>query len=479
MPLTPPASIAPLLAKPVAVFGAGVSGEGVRALLAALGVGAKVYDEKGTDFTAAAARQHMLAIYSPGFAPEHPWFARARAAGVEALGEVDFASLFWRGKIVAITGTNGKTTLTEFLTHALRTMGGDAHATGNIGHSFSCLVVERDGGKSDAIAVCEISSFQAETLKHFQADTTLWTNFAEDHLERHPTLEAYFAAKWNLVARTKPLSGNPSKSWERLYAPTERHAAGESGRKAPPTAKPASGQGAGGTQAAFLGSSVCRFAEKFQRPRQTVVCVPTEAQPADPQLAGTAFADYPQRENFLLAQAWWRAERLDEAKLYAAARSFHVGRHRLTRVREIGGITFWNDSKATNFHAVEAALARFDAPVILIAGGKAKGGDLAGFVHRIAGRVHHVVLIGATSPELASHCVASRVAHSSCPSLAEAVRRAAELAPAGGHVLLSPGFASFDQFRNYEDRGEQFEQLVRELPASSLGQHRASAPSLR
>ena len=130
-------------------------------------------------------------------------------------------------------------------------------------------------------------------------------------------------------------------------------------------------------------------------------------------------------------------------------------------------MTFWNDSKATNFHAVESALARFDAPVVLIAGGKAKGGDLAGFVHRMAPRVKHALLIGETSTELAFHCAAFRVAHTSCATLAEAVQRAAELAERGGNVLLSPGFASFDMFRGYADRGEQFERLVRDLAAAT------------
>src|SRR6185503_5373956 len=143
---------------------------------------------------------------------------------------------------------------------------------------------------------------------------------------------------------------------------------------------------------------------------------------------------------------------LDEGVLYAAARTFKLGRHRLTRVMECEGVTYWNDSKGTNFHAVEAALAGLSAPVVLIAGGKSKGADLAGFVHRIAAHAKHIVLIGETSPELAFQCSAFRVAHTTCGTLAEAVRRATELAAPGEHVLLSPGFASFDMFRNYEER---------------------------
>jgi UDP-N-acetylmuramoylalanine--D-glutamate ligase len=431
MPLNPPAFLKPALARPVAILGGGVSGEGVRALLAALGAQAKVYDsraDKGVDFSAVAAKEHALVVFSPGFAPEHAWLQRARAAGALSVGELDLAALLWRGRLIAITGTNGKTTLTEFVTHALGGVGRDAHATGNIGHAFAQLVADKRGGAKDMFAICEVSSFQAETLQHFRADATLWTNLAEDHLERHPGLESYFAAKWNLVTHTAP-------------------------------------------GAVFAGSSVQWHARRFDRPAHSMNAVPTERVSADAKLAGTVFAEYPQRENFLLAQAWWRANGLDEAALYAAARTFKLGRHRLAEFGTHEGVTFWNDSKATNFHAVESALARFTAPVVLIAGGKSKGGDLAGFVHRIAPRVKHAVLIGETSNELAFHCAAFRVAHTTCPSFTEAVRRAAELADAGEHVLLSPGFASFDMFRNYEDRGNQFEQLVRNLrtPAGNLG----------
>ena len=424
MPPNTSVFVSPLLGKPVAIFGGGISGEGVQALLAALGATGRVYDAKGADFTAKAAAGHALAVFSPGFVPAHPWLLRARDAGVECLAELDFAALGWRGRIVAVTGTNGKTTLTEFLTYALRTIGRDAWATGNIGHAFSQLVADTAGGTKDALAICEVSSFQAEVLRHLRPGATLWTNFAEDHLERHPGLEAYFSAKWNLVTRTPP-------------------------------------------GAVLAGSSVQRYAEKFDRPLPAASCVATEGAPADPRLAGTVFADYPQRENFLLAAAWWRAEGLDEGALLAAAGTFQLGRHRLARVADHDGVAFWNDSKATNFHAVEAALAKFRAPVILIAGGKGKGGDLAGFVHRIAPRVQHAMLIGATSAELAFQCAACRVAHTSCASLDEAVRRAAELAAPGDQVLLSPGFASFDQFRDYEDRGDQFERLVRDLGAAA------------
>ena len=430
MPLSIPEFLRPLLAHPVAIFGGGVSGRAVAALVAKLGGTGVIFDQKGGDgaltaFRGAAASTHHLVVYSPGFPPTHPWIAEARAAGAICLAELDFASLFWRGSLVAITGTNGKTTLTEFLTHALRSIDRDAYATGNIGFSFSQLVADRNGGAPDSIAVCEVSSFQAETLRHFRADAALWTNFAEDHLERHGTMEEYFQSKWRLFERT--VGGH-----------------------------------------VFAGTSVQRHAEKFGQTLPVEAYVNTEGLPGDVLLRGTVFAHYPQRENFLIAAAWWRSHGLRETALYAAAQSFTLGEHRLARVAVRGGVTWWNDSKATNFHAVEAAVAGFASPVILIAGGKSKGGDVAAFVRRIAPQVKHAFFIGETRNVLATFAGASALPHAACTDLAEAVRRAAAIAVAGDNILLSPGFSSFDQFKNYEDRGRQFVALVNNNVGASV-----------
>ncbi len=437
MKLHPPGLLAPLLAAPVAILGGGVSGRAAHLLVGRLGGRAVLFDEHGagggrTVFAAAEARAHPLVVFSPGFPPSHPWLAAARAAGACCLPELDFAALCWRGSVLAVTGTNGKTTLTEFLAHALRGLGRDAAATGNVGHAFAQLVAETDGGGPEATAVVEVSSFQAELLGRLRAGAVLWTNFAEDHLERHGTLDRYFAAKWNLLARA------PAAGW-------------------------------------FVGPSVARFAAGAGAVLPPASVVAVGARSADSRLRGTVFADAPQRDNFLLAAAWWRAAGLPEAALLAAAGSFRLGPHRLAPVAVRDGVTWWDDSKATNFHAVEAALAGFTAPVILIAGGKSKGGDLAAFVGRVAPRVRHCCLIGETRAALAAACAAHAVACTDCGVLEAAVRRAAALARPGDHVLLSPAFASFDQFQGYADRGAQFTALVRGLaarpePAASLPQ---------
>ncbi len=423
MPLVVPNFLRERLARPVGVLGSGVSGAGVLALLARLGVPGRVYDQKGEEFTANLAAGHGLIVYSPGFNPHHPWIETARSAGAMCLGEMDFGSLFWQGQIIGVTGTNGKTTSTEFLVHALELAGRRAVAAGNIGSPLTQFAAAMDGGGPDLTAVCEVSSFQSELLAHFTADALIWTNFAEDHLDRHGSIEAYFAAKWELVVRT-------------------------------PSAR------------VFAGDSVRRFALKFGRQLPSSSWIATEGLAPDERLAGTAFATYPQRENFVLAAAWWRSAGLPETTLLTAAKNFHPGRHRLAHVGTFDGIDYWNDSKATNFHAVEAALAGFESTVVLIAGGRSKGGDLAGFVGRIAPKVSHVLLIGETAAALAAVCKQRGVPHSECVSLEEAVRRAAALP--GANVLLSPGFSSFDMFRDYGDRGDRFERAVCELHAARV-----------
>ena len=181
MPFLIPDFIKPFLAEPVAVFGGGVSGQAVLDLLKRLGAKGVLFDERQHDarrtFSATDAAAHRLVVFSPGFRVEHPWLETALKAGCTSLGETDFAALFWRGTVLAITGTNGKTTLTEFLTHALRSMKRDARATGNVGFPFSALVAETEGGVFDDVAVCEVSSFQSETFVHFRADAALWIKF--------------------------------------------------------------------------------------------------------------------------------------------------------------------------------------------------------------------------------------------------------------------------------------------------------------
>jgi UDP-N-acetylmuramoylalanine--D-glutamate ligase len=276
----------------------------------------------------------------------------------------------------------------------------------------------------ESIAVCELSSFQTEGLKYFEAEVSIWSNFAEDHLERHETMEAYFHAKYNLVRRTM-------------------------------------------NSLVFHGSSVSDFAGKFGLELPAACEVSLEELGPDKRVAGTVFGKGPQRENFLLVLALWRQLGLPEKKLVEAAKSFELLAHRLAHVGDVRGVGFWDDSKATNFHAALAAAASFEQPVVWIGGGKAKGGDISGFVARLAPLVRKAYVIGETREELAKHLHEQATPVKMCDTLRDALALALEGSAPGDVVLLSPGFSSFDMFDGYADRGRQFTAHVNELIKSA------------
>lgn len=333
------------------------------------------------------------------------------------LAEMDFASLFWTGEIIAVTGTNGKTTLSEFLAFALKRQGENAVAVGNNGFPFSRIVKLPE--QQHGIAVCEVSSFQAEVLKYFRPDAVLWTNFDEDHLDRHESMPAYFRAKLNLL---KKLSGDK----------------------------------------VFVGQSVATFAEENNLPLPEGTSVITGVDKVTfPR--SSAFSAYPQRENYLVASAYWKVAGLTESALKSAALAFGPRQHRLTMVRELNQVEYWNDSKATNFHATLAAIKDFNQPILWIGGGKSKGGDIKRFSHALSERIKRAFLIGETSLLLADELKEKGVHAELCTGMKEAVIQAYAQAEAGDVVLFSPGFASQDMFENYVHRGVTFENTVSSL----------------
>lgn len=434
-----PTVIAAYARRPVAVLGYGISGQAAAGLLQQCGCTVDAYDEKPAAgvrgaFDAAAAERHDLVIYSPGFRQEHPWLLAARAAGCHCVGELDFASLFWQGKLIAVTGTNGKTTLTEFLATALRRQGLSAVPAGNIGHPLSRLDDLAD--TRGRIAVCEISSFQAEGLLYLRPHAVLWTNFDEDHLDRYAELRDYFEAKWNLV--------------ERLAEPK-----------------------------LIIGESVVQAAQQFRHTLPEFSKVVRRAGARQLVPVGSVFDSQPQSENYLVARAFWELEGLPVKVLEETAQSFSTRRHRLAQVAEWEGVVYWNDSKGTNFHATLAALETFAQPVVWIGGGKSKGGDIEGFASRAAGRVREAFLIGETAGILAAGLHKRGIPATICESLREAVQKAHD---AGRHsapsqVLFSPGFSSFDMFHDYAERGLAFEQAVLGLKAARTGVITEASPA--
>jgi len=415
-PTKAPAWLLAGLEKPVALFGCGLSGRGARELVESLGGKAVYYDEAGGRgcrgaFGPAEAREHALAVFSPGFPEDHPWLAAACRAGLETIPEIDLGGAVWEGPLLAVTGTNGKTTVTSLLAAAFRRAGRESHAVGNIGDPLSSLAARRLD--RSGVAVCEVSSFQAAALGRLRPDAVVWTNFAEDHLDRHGSLEAYFRAKLALASRV------PKGRF--FYGPTVAEAARRWGVELDP-------EGA----------------------------APETASPEALGLEGTAFERPPDLSNYLMASFLWRAMEMDEELLREAARAFRKPPHRMELAGVVEGVSFWDDSKATNFHAVLRGLERFAAPARWIGGGRDKGGDVEGFARQLAGKVSEAHLIGEARFRLSGALQAEGASVFVHEGLDAAVQAAFAISRPGDHIVLSPGFASFDLFESYAQRGEAF-----------------------
>ena len=406
-------NIEALLKDPVGILGSGLSGQAVAGLLKRLGVEYNIYSEGVADqsFNLGIAAKHQLVVYSPGFSQDHDWLKIAKTQRCVCLGELDFASIFWKGEIIAITGTNGKTTLTTFLTAAFNGNNMPAISAGNIGVPLSsiCHVPEHDG----KIAVCEVSSFQSEDLHYFKPSAVLWTNFAEDHLIRHKTIKEYFRAKWNLV-----------------------HSAGT----------------------VYIGDSVRDFALKYgyDLPKKVKTVF---LQENDLPSKGV-LTRYPFSENYSFAATYWKNRGASMSTMEEIAQEFELPPHRLQWVDQVDGINYWNDSKATNFLATESALKSFEKKVIWIGGGQSKGGDIELFANNIAPYIRIAILIGDTACYLKKLLCDKDVECLVFWNMKSAVRYAQEHCGSGDNVLLSPGFSSFDWYVNYADRGKVYESEV-------------------
>ncbi len=464
--------------RPVAVFGAGVSGNAVARFLAEQGVPATIYDRSGVggareNFTPEDAEAHDLVVHSPGFPLAHPWMRLARNAGALCLTEADFAALFWQASsapaklldgedaaafmarlssrlnLTAVTGTNGKTTLTEFLCFAHRKAGRVSVAVGNNGIPMTSMLFSEM--PSIAHPICEISSFQAECLRYFSPRSVLWTNFDEDHIDRHGSRENYFRAKFRLVEQQNNLRAllgdfaRDSEEARRILA----------------------------DRVCVVGESVAAAAREFGVALPDFVQVATREEVRGLVPEGSIFETFPQRENYALARRFWLARGFPLKELEDAARAFTPKEHRLAlsaAVETPAGtrVEFWDDSKGTNFHAVYAALETFpDAPIFWVGGGLGKGGDTEAFCRRLAARVSAAFLIGETAPALAAGFAGTGVPAQVFENLGASVNAAFKAARNAGTpravVLFSPGFASFDMFKSYADRGRQFNRIAEEL----------------
>jgi UDP-N-acetylmuramoylalanine--D-glutamate ligase len=411
--------------KPVAVLGAGVSGRGVGALLDRLEWEYVTYDEQSRVFGETEARASSLVVYSPGFVPDHRWLDLARESDLPLLGEMDFGSCFLTNKIVAITGTNGKTTLTTLLSKVWNEAGRVGVAAGNIGLPL-CEVIAR-GLDPKAVVFLEVSSFQAQGAQNLNPSSVLWTNFEEDHQDHHSSMSEYFMSKAQLL---KNASGN--ESW--------------------------------------VGRSVSEMAGVFGHE------IPQNANVVDRNEVDSSFLppdhfmnSYPQLENLSIARSFCNAHGITQKEFERATLNYLPEPHRLEKIATVGQATFWNDSKATNTSATVAACRNFSGNLFWIGGGRAKGGDSGRLANLVKPFVQRAYLIGEMGESLRENLSEEGIFATFCRTLKEAVIRAYEQVTEHTDVLFSPGFASFDSYPNYSERGKSFVETVFDLKKAVSG----------
>jgi UDP-N-acetylmuramoylalanine--D-glutamate ligase len=369
-----------------------------------------------------------LVVPSPGV-PRERWAPRAR----RALGDIELAWRALRVPIVAVTGTNGKSTTVRLVEAMLRAAGLRAEAAGNVGVPALDLV-----GRPLDVAVLEVSSFQLEAVEGFRPRVGVVLNVTEDHLDRHGSLAEYAALKGRLLAQQGPEDvaiGNADDPWARKLVDGSRARRWLFARGAPASGAPPAAALAW-CDAGALVISGAAGTRRFS-------------------LDDFAGAPLPPRENLLAALLAACAAGAEPGRALAALADWRGLPHRLEHVARVGGVDYVDDSKATNPGAAEFALAAQGAPVIWIAGGRDKDLAWGELAERARGRVRVALLIGEASEKIA-RALDGLVACERSGTLEAAVARAAELARPGEVVLLAPGCASFDQFKSYAERGERF-----------------------
>lgn len=446
--------------KRVAVIGLGRSGLAAVRLLQRLGAHVTVADQKpASDLTASlgrlsagaveihgagdyelALRRAEMVVVSPGVPQTLEPLRRARASGVRVIGELELASRHLTGGILAVTGTNGKSTTVTWIGELLRGAGYDPFVGGNLGTPLAEAALASLDGRTWDFVVAEVSSFQLETIEAFRPWIGAILNVTPDHLDRYPSMEAYAAAKLRLFENQDDADYevlNADDPWLSRSRVVSRSARIEFSR----TRAVERGVFLDGDMIVsnLYGrrDEVCRVGALQVRGAHNV----------ENAMAATAVA--------VLAGCPLEA-------VTSGLRAFRGLEHVMEVVRVLRGVTYINDSKGTNVDATIKALESVPAPVILIAGGREKGGAYPGLAEAVRRKVKQVILLGEARARL------REVLAGTCPvteaaTLADAVRDAAAAAVSGETVLLSPACASFDMFVDYKDRGRRFKECVHEL----------------
>jgi len=371
---------------------------------------------------------YQMAVLSPGIDPVSRLARNFSSRKIDMIGELELGWRSCEGPVIAITGTNGKTTTTELVAQMLNACGQKTIACGNIGKPLS--EVAREKKQFDVLTV-EVSSFQLETIQKFRPSISLWLNFAPDHLDRYRSVADYRAAKLRIFENQTADDVAIVNAVERLPGIRARTI----------------------TFSAYVDQADFRLSEGAIIYQNEAVL----------RLSDTKLRGLHNIENLMATLAAGMARGLSFREMMPPLCNYEPRPHRCEFVREVGGVAYVNDSKATNLDAVEKALRAQTKPVILIAGGKDKGFTFDPLRPLIEEKVKSTILIGEMAESIRrswSGVASSDIAN----SLADAVERAHATAEPGEVVLFSPGTSSFDMFKSYADRGDQFRALVQALP---------------
>ena len=388
-------------------------------------------------------RGQDLIVVSPGVPVDAPLLVQARAMGEAVIGEIELAAQFLPGPILAITGSNGKTTTTT-LTGEILTAGGlPTLVGGNIGTPAISLA---ERAKPETVIVLEVSSFQLETIQTFRPKIAVVLNVTPDHLDRHRTFEAYVDAKARIFENQRgddfAVLNEDDPTCVGMAARTRAQVFWFSRQKEV-------------KQGAWVREGNILFRDGRKNAQREIMLV------SEIPLKGAH-----NLENVLAAVCAGALMGCAPEKIWQAVRDFKAVEHRLEFVATIRGVDYYNDSKATNVDATIKALESFPGNIHLILGGKDKGSDYSVLNELLRQRVKRVYTIGAAAAKIESQIVSPKsggveVVHAE--TLENAVRKANAVAEAGDVVLLAPACASFDQFKNYEQRGQMFKEIVRRL----------------
>lgn len=439
------------IADRVLVAGLGASGVAAVKLLARMGKRVTAADAKAESQLSAPLKElegipftghfggharkdfldHELIVISPGMPGDHPLLQEARQNGAKVIGEIELARRFIEEPVIAVTGTNGKTTTATLLGRLFEAGGRNVFVGGNIGEPLANYVL---GGHKADVLVVEISSFQLETIEAFRPHTAILLNITEDHLDRYASFADYRAAKMRIFENQEP------DDQALVSAEIGQNGFG-SARRYPFSTRSIFEEGA------FLkeGQLRVRLAGReysYRRDLSPLVGVHNS-------------------ENLLSALLAAHLYGLESKVIEATLREFRGLPHRVEFIRETGGLRFYNDSKATNVDAARRALESMEGNVVLIAGGKDKGGSYRSILP-LADKIRALVLFGEAKEKIEGE-LGPYLATYEEEDLEGAVRRAQQTARKGDAVLLSPMSSSFDMFDNYKVRGNAFRQIVEAL----------------